>query len=138
MDLSAYSSNSIKLRFYFCSDVGVNYDGWYVDDICIIGYDVQTGITGNGEIPVSYSLSQNYPNPFNPETQINYSIPAKQFVSIKVFDMLGRQVAQLVNGVNEAGNYSVTFNGLGLSSGIYYYKMESESFVETKRMVLVK
>ena len=138
MDLSAYSSNSIKLRFYFRSDVGVNYDGWYVDDICIIGYDVQTGITGNGEIPVSYSLSQNYPNPFNPETQINYSIPSKQFVSIKVFDMLGRQVAQLVNGVNEAGNYSITFNGSGLSSGIYYYKMESESFVETKRMVLVK
>ncbi len=138
MSLTPYSNHSVKIRFYFRSDGGLNLDGWYVDDICILGYDVQTGITGNGELPVTYSLSQNYPNPFNPVTQISYSIPSKQFVSIKVFDMLGRQVSQLVNNINEAGNYSVTFDGSAYSSGIYYYKMETEGFVETRRMVLVK
>lgn len=138
IDISQYRNNSVKLRFYFRSDNGTNLDGWYVDDICILGYDGSTGITGNGQIPVSYDLSQNYPNPFNPSTTINFSIPKDQAVTLKVYDMLGREVSQLVSGVQKAGSYSVVFDGSKLSSGVYYYEIRAENFVETKRMVLVK
>ncbi|MCB0722507.1 MAG: immune inhibitor A [Ignavibacteriae bacterium] len=138
IDISQYRNNSVKLRFYFRSDNGTNLDGWYVDDICILGYDGSTGITGNGQIPVSYDLSQNYPNPFNPSTMINFSIPKDQAVTLKVYDMLGREVSQLVSGVQKAGSYSVVFDGSKLSSGVYYYEIRAENFVETKRMVLVK
>lgn len=138
IDISQYKGNNIKLRFYFRSDGGLNYDGWYVDDICILGYDIGTSVTGNGENPFTYSLSQNYPNPFNPSTSINFSVPTLQNVSLKVYDMLGRQVAELINGLHQAGNYSVNFDGSRFSSGVYYYKLEAGNFVQTKQMVLVK
>src|SRR5690606_20016435 len=95
IDISQYKGNNVKLRFYFRSDGGLNYDGWYVDDICILGYDIGTSITWPGENPFTYSLSQNYPNPFNPSTSISFSVPSLQNVSLKVYDMLGRQVAEL-------------------------------------------
>ncbi|MBI5402939.1 MAG: T9SS type A sorting domain-containing protein, partial [Ignavibacteriae bacterium] len=79
-----------------------------------------TGIANTGNVPQKYSLSQNYPNPFNPETRISYSLPKAGFVSIKVFDMLGRQVADLVNDYKKAGNYITEFNASDLSSGVYY------------------
>src|SRR5690606_16044772 len=138
IDISQYKGNNVKLRFYFRSDGGLNYDGWYVDDICILGYDAGTSVTGTGENPFTYSLSQNYPNPFNPTTSIHFSTPSLQNVSLKVYDMLGRQVAELVNGMHQAGNYTISFNGSELSSGVYYYKLEAENFTQTKQMVLVK
>ena len=86
---------------------------------------------------------QNYPNPFNPVTVINYNIPVSGIVSLKVFDMLGREVRSLVNNFVTSGSYSVNFDGSSLSSGIYFYKLEAEGFsgqkfVSTKRMVLIK
>jgi carboxypeptidase T len=138
MDITQYRNHSVKLRFYFRSDGGTNLDGWYVDDICILGYDGSTGITGNGEIPITYELQQNYPNPFNPSTTINYSIPRDQIVTLKVYDILGRQVSELVNGIQKAGSYTIAFDGSKLSSGVYYYKIQAENFIETRRMVLVK
>ena len=74
-------------------------------------------------VPAEYSLSQNYPNPFNPVTQIKYAIPEKGFVTMKVFDVLGREVSKLVNNVQSAGNYIVDFDGTNLASGIYFYKL---------------
>jgi hypothetical protein len=97
-----------------------------------------TGVEDNAPLPRDYSLSQNYPNPFNPSTAISYQLPAKSFVSLKVFDMLGREVATLVNEVKTAGTYSTTWNASGFGSGIYFCKMQAGSFSETKKLVLMK
>jgi len=85
-----------------------------------------------------YSLTQNYPNPFNPTTTIDYSIKAAGLVSLKVYDMLGTEVASLVNENKEAGNYSVTFNASVLPSGIYFYTLTSGNFMATKKLILLK
>jgi len=83
-------------------------------------------------------LQQNYPNPFNPSTSIQYAISSTQFVTLKVYDLLGREVATLVNEEKTTGSYEVEFNGNNLTSGIYFYKLQAGSFVETKKMVLIK
>lgn len=89
-------------------------------------------------IPGKFELSQNYPNPFNPSTKINYDIPFDGKVSLKLFDITGKEVATLVNEFQTAGYYTATFNGANLSSGIYYYKLESGKFNEVKKMILLK
>ncbi len=88
--------------------------------------------------PVQFELNQNYPNPFNPVTNIQFSLPKESFVSLKVYDVVGRMVKELVSEFKREGNYSVTFDGSNLSSGIYFYRLESNNFVDTKRMILVK
>jgi hypothetical protein len=98
-----------------------------------------TGINNNeNEIPKVFELSQNFPNPFNPVTRINYSVPKQSLVSIKVFDILGREVALLVSENLKPGYYSVDFNGLNFASGVYFYKMEAGTFNDVKRLILIK
>jgi len=89
-------------------------------------------------IPKEFSLQQNYPNPFNPETVISYQLPANSSVSLKVHDVLGREVSTLVNEIQSAGSYKVNFNASNLSSGIYFYKFQAGEFTQTKKMILVK
>jgi len=89
-------------------------------------------------MPKIFELSQNYPNPFNPTTVISYQLPVASEVSIKVFDMLGREVATLVNKWQEAGRYQVTFNAVSLSSSVYFYRLQAGNFVQTKKMLLIK
>ncbi len=86
----------------------------------------------------NFSLVQNYPNPFNPTTKIEYSIPHQSFVILKVYDILGREVVTLVNEEKAAGNYNVAFDGSALSSGVYFYKIQTGNFVEVKKMILLK
>lgn len=88
--------------------------------------------------PDKYNLSQNYPNPFNPSTKINYDLAKEGFVSIKVFDNLGREVATLVNDFKSAGFYTVEFNAAQLTSGLYFYKMETNGFTKVLKMSLIK
>jgi len=88
--------------------------------------------------PIQFKLTQNYPNPFNPSTMIEYSVANTQKVELKVYDVLGREVATLVNQVQNPGSYNVMFNASSLSSGIYFYKLVSGSFTDIKKMVLVK
>jgi len=96
-------------------------------------------IGNNGkEIPDAYKLAQNYPNPFNPTTNIQYSIPENSFTTLIVYDYLGRELQTLFRGHRAAGTYEVTFNGGSLSSGVYYYKLSTEKFSDTKKMILVK
>ena len=101
-----------------------------------------TGVVRTDELPHDYSLGQNYPNPFNPTTQISYTLRAETRVSLRVFDMLGRQVAELVSANQMPGSYVVTFNpmqsGTHLSSGVYFYRLEAGSFTATKKMMLLK
>ncbi len=88
--------------------------------------------------PTKFSLSQNYPNPFNPATSIKYEISSPQFVTIKVYDLLGREIATLVNEKKTAGEYKVEFSSANLPGGIYFYQLRAGDFVETKKMVLLK
>lgn len=98
-----------------------------------------TGVIQNGSgIPDQYNLSQNYPNPFNPVTNIKFSLPKSSFISLKVFDLAGREVAVLANGELNAGNYSADWNAADVSSGIYFYTLKAGDFSETKKMMLVK
>jgi hypothetical protein len=96
------------------------------------------GVDDQGQNIYDYALIQNYPNPFNPSTQIAYSIKETGFVSLKVFDILGREVASLVNEEQNAGVHTVQFNASHFSSGIYFYRLESGSFVQTNKMMLLK
>jgi hypothetical protein len=89
-------------------------------------------------IPTTYALKQNYPNPFNPVTKISYDIPKQGLVTMKIYDILGREVRQLVNEVKSPGSYSVDFNAADLSSGVYFYKLESMGYSDIKRMMLIK
>jgi hypothetical protein len=102
----------------------------------VLGNEVIAGV------PEAYSLSQNYPNPFNPTTSIDFDVPSDGVVSLKVFDMTGKEVAEVVNEFKPAGYYTVSFNASALSSGIYFYKLTAQSngstFSAVKKMMLVK
>lgn len=100
--------------------------------------DLMTGVSSNIEIPKSYDLSQNYPNPFNPSTTIKFAIPQSSLVTLKVYNILGKEVASLVNENMSAGNYEVDFNAAALSSGSYFYRITAGDFTSVKKMLLVK
>lgn len=130
----------------FAMPVGTNkvmftaYSGFgndlFIDDITSGG---PTGVvTPLSLIPERFELNQNYPNPFNPSTKINFSIPKQSFVSLKIYDMLGREVAQLVNQELTPNTYSFDFNAASLSSGVYFYKLQAADFSDVKRMMLIK
>lgn len=104
----------------------------YIDE-CLVSVQPNTN-----QIPYTYSLAQNYPNPFNPITKIYYQIPKNTFVTIEVFDYLGRKVTTLTNTQQPAGYYQVDFNGENHSSGVYFYKITAGDFIETKKMILIK
>jgi hypothetical protein len=97
------------------------------------------GITNiTNEVPKNYLLGQNYPNPFNPTTNIRIQMPKTGFAKLIVFDVLGREVKTLVNEELKAGSYRVDFDGSRLSSGIYFYRLETSGFTETRKMILIK
>jgi hypothetical protein len=88
--------------------------------------------------PSGYTLDQNYPNPFNPSTTIRFSVPNSELVSLNVYNSIGEKVAELVNQDLPAGNYSVDWNAENISSGVYFYKLKAGSFIETKKMILLR
>ncbi|MGK9477013.1 T9SS type A sorting domain-containing protein [Melioribacter sp. OK-6-Me] len=90
------------------------------------------------DLPKDFYLSNNYPNPFNPTTKINYSLSKTVNVSLKVYDVLGREVKTLVHGIQNPGSYTVTFDASDLSSGVYFYRLEAGNYSETKQMLLMK
>ncbi len=124
-----------------CSDILTAQPQYsQLPNICILlnpGPQIDISNQGN-ELPAEYKLFQNYPNPFNPTTKINYAIPKQGFVTLKVYDVLGREVANLVNEVKTAGNYIVDFDASYLASGVYFYKLEVNGFRDVKRLVLIK
>jgi hypothetical protein len=134
---SGLPSNPSVVSLLISNDLlfaGTDFDG-----IFKIPLSTVTTLSGmeNGIIK-DYSLEQNYPNPFNPSTKISFSVPASGFVSLKVFDVLGKEAYTIVNEVKSAGNYTADFNASNLSSGIYFYKLESGNFSKTMRMILIK
>ena len=96
------------------------------------------GKEAGNAIPITYELEQNYPNPFNPATTISFSLPSRSFVSLKVFDALGREVSILLAKELPAGTYSLQWNAVDLPSGVYFYRLQADDFIETKKMILLR
>jgi hypothetical protein len=133
---------------YLNSSEGASGAGWYFissSDTTVAIYlirayvSVQTGVKQVVEVlPARFNLQQNYPNPFNPTTTINYQLPTNSHVTLKVFDVLGREVATLVNAQQTPGNHSVAFSARNLPSGVYFYRITAGNFSEVKKLVLEK
>jgi len=126
--------NTIEMELYW---------GWmHLDYLAVPASFVTSVEEPLAELPSSFSLQQNYPNPFNPSTAISFQLPASSFVTLKIFDVLGREVAALVNEVRPAGRYTVSWDVPVLPSGVYFYRLEAknstQSFVETRKMILLK
>ena len=113
--------------------VGANWTGVFFDNSSWV-----TDVISETGIPEVYSLEQNYPNPFNPNTTIRFSVPEQANVTLKIFNSIGQEVASLLNGEITAGNHEVDFNASALSSGVYFYRINSANFTSTKKMILLK
>ena len=125
-----------------CADfITVHFGGSFVTEdpsgICA-GSSVTGDIEEVETIPTEFALYQNYPNPFNPSTLIKYEVPENSFVSIRVYDLLGEELATLVNEEKSAGSYDVNFDAGQLSSGFYIYTIKAGNFTSTKKMMLMK
>ncbi|MCX6165500.1 MAG: T9SS type A sorting domain-containing protein [Ignavibacteriae bacterium] len=152
LTLQAYQSQYNGSMYYFQNWFGVgtgSYSG--TNPVCqvtmlspineMVFYDTINNVGINqisSEIPDKYNLYQNYPNPFNPETNIKFDIPKSGIVKLKIYDMLGKEVQILHSGQLNAGKYEFKFNGKELSSGMYFYKLETENFTQIMKMVLLK
>ena len=106
--------------------------------IDFVATTIPTSVEDENAVVENYYLAQNYPNPFNPSTKINYGLEKAGEVEITVYNILGNKIATLVNGMKSAGNHSVSFNASNLSSGIYFYKIVTNGFVQTRKMILEK
>ena len=105
---------------------------WLMENV-VVGTDQH-----NPNYPLSFSLDQNYPNPFNPTTKIKYTIPSSSYTTLKFMMYLGDEISTLVNGQKQAGNYEVDFNASKLSSGVYFYKLQSDGLTQTRKMIVLK
>ncbi len=134
--ISFYSIDTTNVAVFWTHEENGKQDIWMAKTVFapILG-----AVTEPPQNPGNYSLEQNYPNPFNPSTIISYSVPSTSLVTIKVYDVLGREVLTLVNENKSAGNYSVQFNASSkFPSGVYFYRMQAGSFVQTKKLILMK
>ena len=138
-DIGLYRDEGGELLASYSVLIGFIKDGVVYGDTTVVGID-----EGKSNKPVEYSLFQNYPNPFNPSTIIQYSIPKTSFVTLKIFNILGKEIATLVNEEKPAGNYQIEFNiqktinNKPLSSGIYFYKLHAGDYIRTKKMIYLK
>jgi len=140
INLTPYIGQKLKIRFNFVTDAGVPGDGYYFDNFRVINYiDTITSVSSvSSSVPDKFRLEQNYPNPFNPSTHLEFGISDLGFVSLRVYNALGKEVAVLVNESLSPGIYETVFDGNNYPSGIYYYKLEAGSFSEVRKMILLK
>jgi photosystem II stability/assembly factor-like uncharacterized protein len=158
----ALGANSLSYRTtdggtnWFEEPIGINsninaiyfidiHNGWAVGDNGIVlqwGNSGTTSVKGQRtsliKLPSDFKLSQNYPEPFNPSTTISFSLPSKFFVSLKIFDLLGREVATIVSEEMSAGSYSRQWTAINMPSGVYFYRLQAGSFTEAKKLILLK
>ena len=134
--LQSYGSNAYVKFQVDMSDWKTFYNGEIVlhEPFC----PLITAVPSGNSLPTNFVLNQNYPNPFNPTTTISYSVPKTSLVTIKVYDILGREVAVLVNEEKAGGNYEIKFNASNLSSGVYMYRFQAGTFIQSKKMLLLK
>jgi len=141
--LTAYCGsgfNEVWIRFHFVSDDNVSLLGWFLDDIEIYAGELQTDVANQKitQLPEKFVLHPNYPNPFNPSTTIQFAIPKSSKVTLKIIDMLGREVATLVDEKLLPGEHKVIFDSKELPSGVYFYRLQAEEFTATKKLLLLK
>jgi hypothetical protein len=128
----AWGQNVNRFRMF-------NDTSGYAAGLIVYKFTTTTGINQiSSQVPERFSLNQNYPNPFNPSTNIKFQLPEKSFARLIIYDMLGREVITLFSGELNAGFYNYNFDASSLNSGIYFYKLNTEKFSETKKMLLVK
>jgi hypothetical protein len=138
------NATGLKGKWHFDSTYTDSVNGWNGTPLGNVGFDTVTwcpltGIQQTGtEVPSKFALMQNYPNPFNPSTTIEFAIPKEGYVEMKLYDILGKEVAVLVSDPFRAGTYKVDFDGSRLASGVYFYKITVGDFTDTKKMVLIK
>jgi glucose/arabinose dehydrogenase len=136
------NGNSSSPKYYEYTDNDLHSSGVFkyrlmqIDTDGSFEYSYEIFINVNS--PARFSLMQNYPNPFNPSTTINYSVPVKAYVSIIIYDVLGNQLETLINEEKQAGNYEILFNADEFSSGIYYYRIQANDFIDVKKMTILK
>jgi hypothetical protein len=136
---AAWVADNVGFGVFVYKTTGLlNFDSYVLQTNKGVAIDPPTGVGNQNETVGSYSLSQNFPNPFNPTTNIKFSIPKNAQTFLKVYDVLGNEVSTYFNEFLNAGTYNILFEAQNLSSGIYYYKLVSGDFTETKRMMLVK
>ena len=136
------SGKSFYLRYYPWYTGAASTSKYFYTQLATVTGKTTASATGiadlKGAIPATLNLDQNYPNPFNPTTTISYQIPATSLVTLKVFDLLGRELATLVNGEQQAGSYRTTFDASRLSSGVYLYQLNAGTTTLTRKMALLK
>lgn len=132
------------IQTIYANGNSVNYNGlntgdqWnFAPNKIIKVSSITTGIESEANI-FTYNLKQNYPNPFNPTTKINYSIPDEELVTIKIYNLVGKEITTLINEMKPYGNYEIEFNATGLPSGVYFYQLVAGDFIQTKKMLLLK
>ena len=130
-----HTFNSVGTNPYYCAQHGgpggVGMSG-------VVTVENATDVGDDNISVLKFELDQNYPNPFNPSTSIQYSIASRQFVTLKVYDVLGNELATLVNEYKSTGSYEITFDASSLTSGVYFYKMQAGPYVQTRKMILMK
>jgi len=136
VDLSSFAGQNIRIGFRYNMDCAVDGYVVFIDDVQVIG---TFGITQIGtNVPAAFALHQNYPNPFNPLTKIRFDLAKNSNVKITVYNNLGQEVKVLVNEYRTAGYYETDFNASYLPSGVYFYRLETQYYTETKKMVVIK
>ncbi len=136
IDLVPYAGQNVFIGFRYYQDVSVNGVFVQIDEVSLYG---TVGITQNGTtIPDNFVLHQNYPNPFNPTTKINFELSKSTNVKLTVYNSIGQIVMNIFEGFKSAGSYQAEFNGSSLSSGTYYYRLDTDYFTETKKMQMIK
>jgi len=142
---NTFTANNVGIYFKSVDALSIGYSS--KDSIQLIGFtnkgiligdSILTDMSDPNSLNYSFDLNQNFPNPFNPSTVISYQLPVTSNVTLKVYDILGREVAKLVNEEKPAGTYEVQFNASGLTSGIYFYQLSTGNYTETKKMILLK
>jgi hypothetical protein len=142
----ASPSPTFRSTFTFKKGVGLirnrfdsgTVDAWAITDHYLLSSTITSVHEPQGTLPLTIHLDQNYPNPFNPTTTIRYALPARSQVTLTVFNTLGQQLTTLVNEVQEAGYHDVRFDGSGLASGVYFYRLRAGVYVATKRLIVVR
>lgn len=145
VNLTEYTDeDSLRFRFRLVTDASGTADGWYIDNVRILADTAVVGLAEDTEmLPNAYTLEQNYPNPFNPETTIKFGLPEASQVSLTVYNLLGQQIATLMDQHRKAGWHEVRWNGLDaagqkVGSGVYFYQLKTENYTQVRKMVIMK
>ena len=145
IDVTDYIDSGVYLRFHISTDASGTSSGWYIDDVHLL-VDTSFVILSNDKeknIPIDFSLSQNYPNPFNPITSISFSTPIKQMVRIEIFDLHGKLINNIYEGITQPGTHTIRWDATNsyhnsIPSGVYFYRLSSEKYFKTRKMLYLK